>query len=149
MRKTLGALLCTVLLAGCGQDWGSDHTGKAVTAKDRKDHWVLVNYWAEWCAPCRKEIPELNQLNKDDGILVLGVNYDDLTGEELTSAIQDMGIEFRVLQHDPSEQLHVERGQALPTTLLIDPQGKVREQLLGEQTERSLRDAIARLQQEG
>lgn len=148
MRKTMGALLCAVLLSGCGQDWGNDHTGKAITAEDRSNRWVLVNYWAEWCAPCRKEIPELNQLNKDDGILVLGVNYDDLTGDELSNAINDMGIEFRVFEQDPSEQLQIERGQALPMTLVIDQQGVVREQLLGEQTEHSLREVIARLQQE-
>ena len=49
------------------------------------NQWNVVNYWAIWCKPCREEIPELNQLNQIDNVVVLGVNFDRKVGEALVS----------------------------------------------------------------
>ena len=57
---------------------------------------VLINYWAIWCAPCRKEIPEFNQLLAEQGnnIAVLAVNFDGSQGQQLRDEIAKLGIEF-------------------------------------------------------
>ena len=57
---------------------------------------LVINYWAIWCAPCRKEIPELNELARDhaESVIVLGVNFDGSQGEILASEIEKLGIEF-------------------------------------------------------
>ena len=46
---------------------------------------IVINYWATWCAPCRKEIPELNELDHQlsDRLDVIGVNFDGVVGEQL------------------------------------------------------------------
>src|SRR5690606_11211450 len=74
------ALALCLALVGCGAaDLGPDQHGAVVTPQSLQGQWLVINYWAEWCAPCRKEIPELNALPEHiDGVRVLGVNFDGL-----------------------------------------------------------------------
>ena len=95
-------ILTGLLLAGCAEDLGVDQHGRKVTAEQLDGQWLVINYWAEWCGPCRTEIPELNALEKQlkaQSVQVLGVNFDALQGEKLSRAAQDMGITFTVLMH--------------------------------------------------
>ena len=140
MARRLAAVLAitaSLLLGGCGADYGVDQHGKTVKAEQLDGHWLVLNYWAEWCGPCRTEIPELNTLAeqlKDRKIGVFGVNFDNVQGQELKSASEKLGIRFTVLAQDPSELFELPRSEALPVTYIIDNKGKVREQLMGEQT---------------
>jgi thiol-disulfide isomerase/thioredoxin len=131
------AIITTLLLGGCGNDYGVDQLGRKVASERLDKQWLVLNYWAEWCGPCRTEIPELNTLAeqlKDKKIGVFGVNFDNVQGEELKSASEKLGIKFTVLAQDPSELFDLPRSEALPVTYIIDNKGKVREQLMGEQT---------------
>jgi thiol-disulfide isomerase/thioredoxin len=101
-------------------------------------HWRVVNYWAVWCSPCREEIPELNRLHQETDLVVFAVNYDGKQGEELASQAATMNIGFRVLAQDPGPALGVERPRVLPTTLLVDPAGRVTDTLVGPQTQETL-----------
>ena len=131
------ALVGSLLLAGCGVDLGTDQNGQKVASDKVDKHWLVINYWAEWCGPCRVEIPELNHLSeqlKDQKVSVFGVNFDNLQGEELKTASNALGIKFTVLAQDPADLFELPRSEALPVTYIIDDKGKVREQLMGEQT---------------
>ena len=101
-------------------------------------HWRIVNYWAVWCSPCREEIPELNRLHEGTDLVVYAVNYDGKQGEELASQAATLNIEFTILAQDPGPALGVERPRVLPTTLLVNPAGKVTDTLVGPQTEETL-----------
>ena len=105
-------------------------------AADYQGRWLVINYWAEWCAPCREEIPELNQLaaHAPTRIAVAGVNFDGLIGIELNAVEEAMGIAFTTLTEDPAAQFGYPRPVALPTTVLVNPEGTVLEQLQGPQT---------------
>lgn len=100
--------------------------------------WRIINYWAIWCAPCREEIPELNELDRSTELIVLAVNYDGKTGEELASEAAEMGISFALLEEDPRVTLNVARPKVLPTTLLVSPDGHVTDTLVGPQTREGL-----------
>jgi thiol-disulfide isomerase/thioredoxin len=140
MTRRLAAALTIIgalMLGGCGNDYGIDQNGQKVAAEHLDGKWLVINYWAEWCGPCRTEIPELNTLAeqlKEKKIGVFGVNFDNVQGEELKSASEKLGIKFTVLAQDPSELFDLPRSEALPVTYIIDNKGKVREQLMGEQT---------------
>tara|TARA_R100001244_G_scaffold12886_1_gene14680 strand:- start:6561 stop:7004 length:444 start_codon:yes stop_codon:yes gene_type:complete len=145
--------LCAgLLLAGCAEDVGVDQHGQKVPAERLEGQWLVINYWAEWCAPCRTEIPELNALAQQLGgqsVSVLGVNFDGLQGGELSQASQALGIEFTVLAQDPAPRYQLPRNEVLPVTYIVDDQGQVRERLLGEQTAAGLTARLKALQAGG
>ncbi|MBB3047399.1 thiol-disulfide isomerase/thioredoxin [Litorivivens lipolytica] len=141
MRTLIGLFLASLLLAACGADSkanriASTDSGVYFSPGAATDRWIVINYWAKWCAPCRDEIPELNHFAEaySDQVLVLGVNYDRLQGEALTADIRALGIAFPVLLADPHPALGIERPTALPSTLLIAPDGSLQQILLGPQT---------------
>jgi thiol-disulfide isomerase/thioredoxin len=155
MARRLAAvvtLLGSLLLGGCGVDLGPDQNGHKVASEQVDKHWLVINYWAEWCGPCRTEIPELNALAKelkDKQVSVFGVNFDGLQGEDLKSASAALGIGFTVLAQDPADHYDLPHSDALPVTYIIDDKGKVRETLLGEQTAAGVRQRLAVLRGEG
>jgi thiol-disulfide isomerase/thioredoxin len=99
--------------------------------------WNVINYWAIWCKPCREEIPELNQLNQVENVVVLGVNFDGKVGEALISDAVDLGIAFDVID-DPASNLNISRPSVLPTTLVLSPEGTLVATLVGPQTAESI-----------
>ena len=121
--KHLITTFVLIALAGCS---GSEQQFQG-------DSWTVVNYWAVWCKPCREEIPELNELNKDADIQVLGVNFDRKTGDALAIDSRTLGLEFTNID-DPSQSLGVERPSVLPTTFVINPEGEIEAVLVGPQT---------------
>ncbi|WP_158158819.1 TlpA disulfide reductase family protein [Pseudomonas sp.] len=140
--------LVLVVLAGCGADYGVDQNGKVVKAGQLDDQWLVVNYWADWCGPCRSEVPQLNALAeqlKGKGVAVVGVNFDGLHGDDLKKATQELGIGFTVLADDPAPRFNLPQSEALPITYIIDAKGKVREQLVGEQTAAGISEKLAKL----
>lgn len=141
-----------LILAGCAEDIGVDQYGRKVAVERLEGQWLVINYWAQWCAPCRTEIPELNKLDvelRDQSVWVVGVNFDALQGEKLSQATDEMGITFTVLAQDPAARFALPRNEVLPVTYLIDPEGRMRERLLGEQSAEGLKARLAVLKGEG
>ena len=93
-----------------------DLSQKKVKLTDFKGKVVILNFFATWCPPCRAEIPELNKLyrlNKEKGLMVLGVSLDmDQPPQGLTTFVKDMKITYPVLMGttDLAEKYQVERG---------------------------------------
>lgn len=142
-------ILTGLLLAGCAEDMGVDQHGRKVTAGQLEGQWLVLNYWAEWCAPCRNEIPELNRLAEQvrgRPVQVLGVNFDALQGEALRKAAEALGVRFRVLAQDPAARYQLPGNPVLPVTYIVDDQGRLRERLLGEQTAAGLLARLSELQ---
>ena len=142
--------LVAALSIGCtpGDNGSKNDTGSELTVdleqrlKESQGQWVYVNYWAQWCKPCIKEIPELNALDADHSdITVLGVNYDGVTGEELEQQLTSLKVGFDTLSSDPSEALGIPRPMVLPTTVIITPSGELHSTLLGPQTLETLLSA--------
>ena len=144
----LKAIFLVVLLglSGCAKELSYRVAdGSQMQLSELRGNWVLINYWADWCRPCREEIPELNMLHQrknGEPIFVLGVNFDYLEGQELTDLITQMGIEFPVLVDDPQMIVGYEAAQVLPMTVIISPEGEVHNILIGPQTAESIEASL-------
>lgn len=121
-----------------------DSQSKKINLADWHNKWVIVNYWAGWCDACIEEIPQLNLFyqHHQHEVVLVGVNSDNLPTQQLISAINTLHIRYPVLQADPAKILGLPVIQVLPTTFIINPQGKVIKQLFGPQTIGSLEDII-------
>ena len=135
-------LLSSLLLLGCSGDSNSQFAifGGGSIDLQSPQKLVLINYWAVWCAPCRKEIPEFNELAIEhaDDVIVLAVNFDGSQGDQLRKEMDKLGIEFPSLLEDPRARWGLEPVAVLPETLLISREGKLLERLIGPQTKATL-----------
>lgn len=114
----------------------SDYVGKI----------VVVNFWASWCPPCRKEIPALVQISKEyasRGLVVLGVAMDEGGLNGVRRFLQEVDVTYPVVIPDGSSSLSSVRG--LPTTWLIDKQGRIAAIYAGAMTEDVFRQGIEQL----
>ncbi|PID42007.1 MAG: thioredoxin [Proteobacteria bacterium] len=141
------------LLTACGQQ-GQDTVAGIDPAALRyyqslaaPGDWLVINYWAEWCPPCIEEIPELNRVHQQAGFSVFAVD-DHLSDKQVLDArAKKAGIDYIVLDHDPSESLGYERPGVLPATVLIHPESAVTRYLFGAQTKASILQTIRALQE--
>ncbi len=132
-------------LSGCSKD-SSDDLHQQLQSRSQTDVWVVLNYWATWCAPCLKEIPELNKLDAREGIEVHAINFDDadyMTQTQAEDQARAAGIRYAVMIGRPHQTFGFAKPRGLPTSVVISPEGEVREVILGDQTEASLLKIIA------
>lgn len=134
------ALLALVLLAGpvaAELDFELPALdGETQRLSDYRGQWVVVNFWATWCKPCRKEIPDLSELhdNRDD-ITVLGLAFEDTEPADFERFLESYPASYPILVvdvYDPPADLGSPR--VLPTTHLIDASGTLVETWLGPVT---------------
>jgi peroxiredoxin len=113
--------------------------------------WVIVNYWATWCGTCMKELPDLVSLhenNKDRDIVVVGVNFESIDNDRLKAFVAEQSIPYPVLRREPIPTTPLGPVPALPTTYIINPEGKVVAGEVGLVTRQNLEDYITGKQAE-
>jgi len=109
--------------------------GKPLKLSELRGQVVLLNFWATWCVPCRSEIPSLNAMEKDlgaRGFKVLGVSTSD-SAELIREYQQDVRQDYTVAVGDDAVANQYSVG-VLPTTFIIDREGRIREKIIGEKT---------------
>ena len=118
--------------------------GGEVRLSDYRGQWVIVNYWATWCAPCRKEIPGLSNLHDERAdITVLGLEYEELEDSDLYEFLADFQISYPILKVDvyaPPEPFGAPK--ALPTTIILDQQGRAVKSFVGPVTREAIEQFI-------
>jgi cytochrome c biogenesis protein CcmG/thiol:disulfide interchange protein DsbE len=117
-----------------------------VSLEDFRGRPVVLNFWASWCVPCRKEMPALQEVSEEvqDRIAFVGVNHQDSRGDAL-AFLDETGVRFPA-GYDPEGATAVAYGlYGMPTTIFISPDGRILERHRGEISKSELRRQIERL----
>ncbi|TAM59959.1 MAG: TlpA family protein disulfide reductase [Rhodanobacter sp.] len=118
--------------------------GKTFDLGAQRGKWVIVNYWATWCGPCIKEMPDISRFVASHGnVTAIGLAFDDSKPAAIKAFLVRHPVIYPVAQvtlDNPVKDFDVPRG--LPTTWVIDPDGKVAKGFLGPVTIASLTAVI-------
>ena len=128
MMRYLATLLCLLLwLSTAVEARGfnfTDHTGKKLTFSDYKGKWVLINFWATWCPPCLKEIPDLVSLYESrNDVMVIGIAMDYSDPKTVLKYVKSMSISYPIVLGDRKIAAQIGPVSMLPTTYVFDPEG--------------------------
>lgn len=147
-------VLAIIVTSSCGSDGSSNLFDVPLLTVDGRttslDEYVdgepvVVALWAEWCQPCRRELPELDAISRDDpGVGVLAVNI----GDEVTrveSFLDELGVELSVALDVEGRLLEVLDAASLPATFIVDDSGNVVWKKLGTVTPGEVAAAIESL----
>jgi thiol-disulfide isomerase/thioredoxin len=129
MMRALTLLFCLLLPLSTGAQAKGftfiDHTGKKLTLSDYKGKWVLINFWATWCPPCLKEIPDLISLYESrNDVMVIGIAIDYQDPKTVLKYVKSMSISYPIVLGDRKIAAQIGPISMLPTTYVFDPAGK-------------------------
>lgn len=104
-----------------------DLEGKTQQFDQYKGKWVVVNYWATYCAPCVAEIPTLNSFAKryKDKVVVLGMEAGETPVEELQAFVEEKKIAYPVIPTQDSTMFAMGLLYGVPTTFIVNPEGEI------------------------
>ncbi|UXI67459.1 TlpA family protein disulfide reductase [Tahibacter amnicola] len=118
--------------------------GKTFDLSAQKGKWVIVNFWATWCSPCIKELPEISRFVKEhSNVAAVGLAYEDTDKAEVLAFLKTHPVSYPVAQvdvFDPPKSFETPRG--LPMTYVIAPDGTVAKKFTGPITETDLAKVI-------
>ena len=148
MKHKIIQLFCLLILFACQKNDIEVFNGSNTNLDKLEGNWIVINYWADWCAPCIKEIPELNEFadeNKD--IFVFTFNFDHLDQEDLAPIAKKFNIEVPSLVTHPRDIWGIQTPPAVPATFFINPNGELSLSLFRPQTKDALNDILLDLKQ--
>lgn len=143
------ALLIAAVPDVLASDNGVDFTlpslrGDDVSITEFRNGWVILNYWATWCTPCRKEIPDLSALHDArEDIVVLGLAFEDTDIENFDQFLEEFHPSYQILLVDvyaPPDPFGAPK--VLPTTIILNPEGQPVKTFLGPVTREDLESFI-------
>ena len=128
-----------------------DADGKTVRLSDYRGKVVLLDFWATWCGPCRVEIPwfmEFERQHKDRGLAVIGVAMDDDGWDAVKPFARELAINYRIVLGNDVVSQNYGGIDALPTTFLIDREGRIAAVHVGVVSKSDFEDGIQELLQD-
>ena len=148
MKTKIITLLCLFIIFGCQKNDIEVFNGSNTSMDNLRGQWIVVNYWADWCAPCIKEIPELVEFaHENSDILVFAYNFDELDAEDLAPIAKKFKVDIPSLISHPREIWGIETPPAVPATFFIDPNGVLVKSFFRPQTKDSLNSILRSLQE--
>ena len=148
MKTKIITLLSLFIIFGCQKNDIEVFNGSNTSMEKLQGQWIVVNYWADWCAPCIKEIPELVEFaHENSDILVFAYNFDELDAEDLAPIAKKFKVDIPSLISHPREIWGIETPPAVPATFFIDPNGVLVKSFFRPQTKDSLNSILRSLQE--
>ena len=139
MKAKIIQLFCLLILVSCQRNDIEVFNGPNTNINDLNGNWILINYWADWCAPCIKEIPELNDFAaENNNIKVYTFNFDELEIDDLKPIAKKFNIKVPSLVTHPRDIWGIDTPPAVPATYFINPNGEIEVSLFRPQTKDSL-----------
>ena len=143
MKIKIIQLFCLFILLSCQNNNIKVFNGSDTSLAKLNGNWIVVNYWADWCAPCIKEIPELNEFAKEnEDLFVYTFNFDHLEIEDLAPLAKKFKISVPSLVTHPREIWGIQTPPAVPATFFINPNGELVLSLFRPQTKDKLNEII-------
>ncbi|RJS94655.1 TlpA disulfide reductase family protein [Salinisphaera sp. Q1T1-3] len=167
MRRATAYLIALLALAGliAGLAWFAriasqppaapsfsltDRAGHPHRLADYHGDILIMNFWAPWCAPCRREMPMLNRFARRHaahGVRVLGIAV-ETTPNDVARALADAPVDYPIIARggaalQPRYAATERASRVVPLTVIVGRSGRIQSQLIGELTERRLRRALA------
>ena len=108
---------------------------KTVSLSDYRDKVVLLNFWATWCIPCRKEMPSMEELYtilKERDFEVLAVNLERFAEEKVSLFVSNYGLTFPILRDKDQKTAITYQIRAIPTSYIIGKDGVIKEKIVGD-----------------
>jgi thiol-disulfide isomerase/thioredoxin len=121
--------------------------GKTLSLNDYRGKIVILDFWATWCGPCRRSIPDLIEISNEykDKIAVIGVSVDRDTRPDVVPFIKNMGINYPIVYGNGKVYDSYGGIQAIPTAFVISPQGKIVKRFVGLQPKSTFVSEIEKL----
>jgi len=107
--------------------------GGEVKLSDLRGERVMINFWASWCAPCRAEIPDMQEFYEDTDIQILAVNLTQTEDnyDNVPKFVKNYGMEFPILMDEENSASTTYQIQPIPTSFMIDSEGIIRYKAMG------------------
>ena len=139
MKNRIIQLFCLLIVISCQNNDIEIFNGPDTNLNNLNGNWIVINYWADWCAPCIKEIPELNEFAKEnDDLLVFTFNFDQLDEDDLKPVAKKFNIEVPSIVTHPRDIWGIQTPPAVPATFFINPDGDLALSLFRPQTKDDL-----------
>ncbi|GAB3807822.1 TlpA family protein disulfide reductase [Virgibacillus kimchii] len=107
--------------------------GDEIRLSDFQGQRVVLNFWASWCGPCREEMPDIQRLSENKDVTVLAVNltYSEDSTERVSDFVDQYGLTFPILMDENASVSQLYRIQPIPTTYMLDSNGKIQYKAFG------------------
>jgi len=117
-----------------------DLEGATQSLNQYRNQWVIVNFWATWCGPCIREIPELMAFAKryPEQVQVLGIAFEKTPVDEIRAFVAEFGVSYPVFLIGDQPLVPMEPLKGLPSTFLVSPSGQVVHSHVGPVSENEL-----------
>lgn len=123
------------------------YDGKSFDLSAHRGSWVVVNFWATWCAPCLKEMPDFSAFDQARAdVQIIGLAYEEIDADDMRAFLAKHPVSYPVSIVDllhPPEDFEPPRG--LPLTYLVAPDGRIAKRFMGPITSEMLAQTITRL----